>query len=212
MNEKKDSENSDVRQALGKTRPLSYASQTKPSSSSSAFHSWNIRLPFFYLCQSRIRKEGSGRIFQEGSKNNRMGDLLPKARRFRIDIVLLSLILVNLAIQTQSFPIFQTRTSRRNKSHIINSQVEGGVDEATSEEAVALGRSELAKYFNFPLDDWQLQTGGEILMGHNVIVCAPTGSGKTVCGEMALHIAFDKDLDGIYTTPLKALSNQKFAE
>ena len=166
----------------------------------------------FYLCQSRIRKEGSGRIFQEGSKHNRMGDLLPKARRFRIDFVLLSLILGNLAIQTQSFPIFQTRTSRRNKSHIIKSQVEGGVDEATREEAVALGRSELAKYFNFPLDDWQLQTGGEILMGHNVIVCAPTGSGKTVCGEMALHIAFDKDLDGIYTTPLKALSNQKFAE
>jgi superfamily II RNA helicase len=35
---------------------------------------------------------------------------------------------------------------------------------------------------------------------------------KTVCGEMALHIAFDRDMEGIYTTPLKALSNQKFAE
>lgn len=35
---------------------------------------------------------------------------------------------------------------------------------------------------------------------------------KTVVGEMALHAAYDRDLDGIYTTPLKALSNQKFGE
>ena len=80
------------------------------------------------------------------------------------------------------------------------------------QKAIDLGSSELARYFDFPLDDWQLQAGGEILFGHNVIVSAPTGSGKTVCGEMALHVAFDRDLEGIYTTPLKALSNQKFAD
>ncbi|KAG7349055.1 DNA helicase [Nitzschia inconspicua] len=82
----------------------------------------------------------------------------------------------------------------------------------SAEEAINLGRRELEKYFNFPLDDWQLEAGGSILMGYNVIVCAPTGSGKTVVGEMALHVAYDRDLDGIYTTPLKALSNQKFGE
>ncbi len=80
------------------------------------------------------------------------------------------------------------------------------------EDAVSLGRSEFEKYFDFPLDDWQLQAGGSILKGHNVIVCAPTGSGKTVVGEMALHSAFDSNLEGVYTTPLKALSNQKFSE
>ena len=47
-----------------------------------------------------------------------------------------------------------------------------------------------------------------------MIVCAPTGAGKTVVGEMALHHAFHSDPNGaaIYTTPLKALSNQKYAE
>ena len=76
--------------------------------------------------------------------------------------------------------------------------------EAEIGDAITLGKSEFEKYFKFPLDDWQLQAGGSILMGHNVIVCAPTGSGKTVVGEMALHAAFDRDLDGVYTTPLKA--------
>lgn len=76
--------------------------------------------------------------------------------------------------------------------------------EAEIADAITLGKSEFEKYFQFPLDDWQLQAGGSILMGHNVIVCAPTGSGKTVVGEMALHAAFDRDLDGVYTTPLKA--------
>ena len=79
-------------------------------------------------------------------------------------------------------------------------------------EAVDLGKSELSQFFNFPLDDWQLQAGGEILKGNNVIVCAPTGSGKTVIGEMALQIAYGRDLNGIYTTPLKALSNQKYTD
>ena len=45
-----------------------------------------------------------------------------------------------------------------------------------------------------------------------MIVCAPTGAGKTVVGEMALHIALEKKTSSIYTTPLKALSNQKFGE
>ena len=142
---------------------------------------------------------------------HRMEKHHPKARKPCHQIVLLlTIIFGNLATQTLSFPLFRGRSSRLN-SNPIYSQIEGSGDVAV-EEAVELGRSELSKYFNFPLDDWQLQTGGEILMGHNVIVCAPTGSGKTVCGEMALHAAFDRDLDGIYTTPLKALSNQKYAE
>lgn len=45
-----------------------------------------------------------------------------------------------------------------------------------------------------------------------MIACAPTGAGKTVVGEMALHLAFHSGRNAIYTTPLKALSNQKFAE
>jgi superfamily II RNA helicase len=79
-------------------------------------------------------------------------------------------------------------------------------------QAIEIGRELLQPYFNFPLDNWQLQAGGEIYQGSNVIVCAPTGAGKTVVGEMALHLARERGQKAIYTTPLKALSNQKFAE
>ena len=71
---------------------------------------------------------------------------------------------------------------------------------------------DIQQYFKFPLDNWQLQAGEEIIKGHNVITCAPTGAGKTVVGEIALHHAFANNKDSIYTTPLKALSNQKFME
>ncbi len=66
--------------------------------------------------------------------------------------------------------------------------------------------------FPFPLDAWQLAAGSAILSDQNVIVCAPTGAGKTVVGEMALRIALERNKKAIYTTPLKALSNQKFGE
>lgn len=70
----------------------------------------------------------------------------------------------------------------------------------------------LQSSFPFPLDAWQLNAGETILADRNVIVCAPTGAGKTVVGEMALRIALERDMKAIYTTPLKALSNQKFGE
>jgi superfamily II RNA helicase len=71
---------------------------------------------------------------------------------------------------------------------------------------------DIQHHFNFPLDDWQLQAGTEIIKGNNVITCAATGAGKTVVGEIGLHYAFANNKDAIYTTPLKALSNQKFME
>jgi superfamily II RNA helicase len=78
---------------------------------------------------------------------------------------------------------------------------------------VEVGRRNLQGLYGFPLDDWQLLAGGATIEGHNVIVSAPTGAGKTVVGEMALHMAFQQaGKTGIYTTPLKALSNQKYSE
>lgn len=110
---------------------------------------------------------------------------------------------------------YNNAMNNNNKNDNNINTKSSALDVATSadnQKAIDLGRTELARNFNFPLDDWQLQAGGEILLGNNVIVCAPTGSGKTVCGEMALHFAYNQGLNGIYTTPLKALSNQKFAE
>ena len=45
-----------------------------------------------------------------------------------------------------------------------------------------------------------------------MLVAAPTGAGKTIVGEFAIHLAVEKSLKVFYTTPIKALSNQKFAE
>ena len=45
-----------------------------------------------------------------------------------------------------------------------------------------------------------------------MLVCAPTGAGKTVVGEFAVHQALATGGKCFYTTPIKALSNQKFAD
>jgi len=120
--------------------------------------------------------------------------------------------MVVLVRQISSFPLISSDRRFRSHERAILSPQKSASTDAEIEDAIRLGESEFGKNYQFPLDDWQLQAGGSILMGHNVIVCSPTGSGKTVVGEMALHTAFDRDLDGVYTTPLKALSNQKFSE
>ncbi len=68
------------------------------------------------------------------------------------------------------------------------------------------------KLFPFPLDDFQLEALERIDEGHSVLVCAPTGAGKTVIAEYAIHFALAKQSRVFYTTPLKALSNQKFRD
>ncbi|MEB3244901.1 MAG: DEAD/DEAH box helicase [Vampirovibrionales bacterium] len=60
------------------------------------------------------------------------------------------------------------------------------------------------------LDDFQLEAIEHIASGASVVVCAPTGAGKTVIAEFAAHQAIDKGVKLFYTTPLKALSNQKY--
>lgn len=66
--------------------------------------------------------------------------------------------------------------------------------------------------FPFPLDDFQMEAIQRIDEGHSVLVCAPTGSGKTVIAEYAIHRALAAKQRVFYTTPLKALSNQKFRD
>jgi superfamily II RNA helicase len=66
--------------------------------------------------------------------------------------------------------------------------------------------------YDFPLDTFQIEAAQELLEGRSVLVTAPTGSGKTIVAEFAIFEALDRKLQVIYTTPLKALSNQKYRD
>lgn len=69
-----------------------------------------------------------------------------------------------------------------------------------------------AASFPFRLDAFQMQAMRALCEKKNVILSAPTGSGKTAVGEMAILLGLARGLRVFYTTPLKALSNQKFAD
>ena len=64
--------------------------------------------------------------------------------------------------------------------------------------------------FNFELDDFQKEAIDHIQNGKSVVVCAPTGAGKTCIAQSAIHLALERGERIFYTTPLKALSNQKY--
>ncbi len=70
----------------------------------------------------------------------------------------------------------------------------------------------LEEYFPFPLDDFQLEAIQAINSGNSVVLTAPTGSGKTLIGEFAIYRGLSHESRVFYTTPLKALSNQKFRD
>ena len=80
-----------------------------------------------------------------------------------------------------------------------------------SEDAVDLFRA-FARRYAFPLDDFQIEAILAILEQSSVIVSAPTGAGKTLVAEFAIHDAVAAKRRVAYTTPLKALSNQKYAD
>jgi ATP-dependent RNA helicase HelY len=63
---------------------------------------------------------------------------------------------------------------------------------------------------DFPLDDFQLRACEAVEEGKGVLVAAPTGAGKTIVGEFAVHLALATGRKAFYTTPIKALSNQKY--
>src|SRR5258708_14539607 len=66
--------------------------------------------------------------------------------------------------------------------------------------------------YEFDFDDFQIAACQALDDGHGVLVAAPTGSGKTVIGEFAVHLAMTRGRKCFYTTPIKALSNQKYGD
>jgi ATP-dependent RNA helicase HelY len=66
--------------------------------------------------------------------------------------------------------------------------------------------------YDFSFDGFQLDACRALNAGHGVLLAAPTGSGKTVVGEFAVHLALAGGRKCFYTTPIKALSNQKYSD
>ena len=83
---------------------------------------------------------------------------------------------------------------------------------AAKERAARPRLAEFTGLLPFDLDPFQIRGCEALEDGHGVLVCAPTGAGKTVVGEFAVHLALDQGLKCFYTTPIKALSNQKYAD
>ncbi|AQP49175.1 RNA helicase [Tessaracoccus aquimaris] len=69
---------------------------------------------------------------------------------------------------------------------------------------------DFAALYPYRLDDYQISACRELAAGAGVLVAAPTGAGKTVVGEFAVHLAVETGRKCFYTTPIKALSNQKY--
>ncbi len=72
--------------------------------------------------------------------------------------------------------------------------------------------SAFANSFPFALDDFQIAGCQALEDGKGVLVAAPTGAGKTIVGEFAVELAITSNTKCFYTTPIKALSNQKYSE
>jgi ATP-dependent RNA helicase HelY len=72
--------------------------------------------------------------------------------------------------------------------------------------------SDFSAGYSFELDPFQLESCAALEDGYGVLVCAPTGAGKTVVGEFAVYLALQAGQKCFYTTPIKALSNQKYAD
>ncbi|MDO5495960.1 MAG: DEAD/DEAH box helicase, partial [bacterium] len=86
---------------------------------------------------------------------------------------------------------------------------------AASRERARREKSELARFrasLPFEMDPFQEDACEALEEGRGVLVAAPTGSGKTVVGLFGVHLALARGHRVMYTTPIKALSNQKFLE
>ncbi|MBT2522068.1 RNA helicase [Arthrobacter sp. ISL-28] len=84
-----------------------------------------------------------------------------------------------------------------------------------SAERIAESKTDLGAFvrtLEFELDDFQRQACRSLQEGRGVLVAAPTGAGKTIVGEFAIYLALQRGLKAFYTTPIKALSNQKYTE
>ncbi|HEX3829680.1 MAG TPA: DEAD/DEAH box helicase [Sporichthyaceae bacterium] len=89
------------------------------------------------------------------------------------------------------------------------------IDAAAAQARSAEQRTVLHRFrgsLPFELDDFQVRSACALEAGAGVLVAAPTGAGKTVVGEFAVELALASGRKCFWTSPIKALSNQKYAD
>ncbi|WP_250279127.1 DEAD/DEAH box helicase [Frankia sp. Cppng1_Ct_nod] len=79
-------------------------------------------------------------------------------------------------------------------------------------EALPAALADFVGGYPFGLDPFQIEACTALEAGDGVLVAAPTGAGKTIVGEFAAHLALTRGERCFYTTPIKALSNQKYTD
>src|SRR4051794_22581007 len=139
----------------------------------------------------RRRSDGAGR--PRGQRSDRDGqarreDSPPQRRR------------VQRNAQEEMSP--QTYASAMPSAHVLPK---------LNDDAIALVE-EFKKHYPFPLDAFQEEAITFLAADESVMVAAPTGTGKTVVAEFGVFRAARKGFKVMYTTPIKALSNQKFRD
>ncbi|CAI7877052.1 unnamed protein product [Closterium sp. NIES-54] len=91
-------------------------------------------------------------------------------------------------------------------------QAQYATDAGAAAAGAVITARDLARLFDHPIDKFQRVAIEAFLRGSSVVVCAPTSSGKTLVGEAAAAATMARGGRLIYTTPLKALSNQKLRD
>lgn len=94
----------------------------------------------------------------------------------------------------------------------MDKQVVAGPEDIEGNEKINTDISVFAERYPFPIDAFQLEAMHHLAEGRSVLVTAPTGTGKTLVAEYAIWRARQRNQRVIYTTPLKALSNQKYRD
>ena len=141
----------------------------------------------------------------DATARNRHGASSPRVRLYRLARV----------EQAESSDGFAERLGKaKRRSDIGRQQAEGRREAWLERNTVPVGaeRAAASGDSGFEFDDFQTEAMDAIDRGVSVLVSAPTGAGKTVIAEHAVDAALRTGMRAIYTTPIKALSNQKFRD
>ena len=114
------------------------------------------------------------------------------------------------------------RRHREREPHSQASPTRTGVGEGSAAQryaayreharAAASLRGRWVESLPFSPDPFQLDALDAVEAGNSVLVAAPTGAGKTIVGQFGAFVALERGMRAFYTTPIKALSNQKYLE